>query len=205
MSTNQVQEGDKVSWSWNGNNPSGVASEIKPGGVTVVSHRGNEITKTGTESDPAVHIERSGNDVVKTVSELHVEKKGEQNGTSEKQEESMTDEKKEEFKPEENKAETNGEEAQADDKKKADEKVDAPAEPVTAPEEKDTPAKEEPEAKKQKTTTDGARTNGNKKGPGRPKGGEKKASGPKKEKKVLAVGKAARQTRSQGKTGNEAL
>lgn len=194
-----------VSWSWNGNNPSGVASEIKPGDVTVVSHRGNEITKTGTESNPAVHIERSGNDVVKTVSELHVEKKGAQNGTSEKQEESKTEEKKEESKPEEKKAETNGEEAQAGEKRKADEKVEAHAEPAKAPEKKDTPAKNEPEAKKQKTTTNGAATNGNKKGPGRPKGGEKMASGPKKEKKVPAVGKAARQTRSQGKTGNEAL
>lgn len=37
--------------------------------MTVVSHRGNEITKHGEEGNPAVHVERSGNDVVKKASE----------------------------------------------------------------------------------------------------------------------------------------
>ena len=31
--------------------------------MTVVSHRGNEITKHGEEGNPAVHVERSGNDL----------------------------------------------------------------------------------------------------------------------------------------------
>jgi hypothetical protein len=44
-----------VSWTWNGSHPSGIAAEIKPGDVTVTSHRGNDITKTGTKEDPAVH------------------------------------------------------------------------------------------------------------------------------------------------------
>ncbi|PMD64042.1 uncharacterized protein K444DRAFT_513632, partial [Hyaloscypha bicolor E] len=51
-----------VSWNWGASHPSGTASEVKPGEVTVVSHRGNEISKTGDESNPAVHIERNGND-----------------------------------------------------------------------------------------------------------------------------------------------
>jgi hypothetical protein len=45
-----------VSWSWNGSHPSGTATEVKAGDVTVTSHRGNDITKTGTQSDPAVHV-----------------------------------------------------------------------------------------------------------------------------------------------------
>ena len=48
-----------VSWNWNGSHPSGTAAEIKPGDVTVTSHRGNDITKTGTKQDPAVHSEYS--------------------------------------------------------------------------------------------------------------------------------------------------
>lgn len=207
-----------VSWNWNGNHPSGVASEIKAGEVTVVSHRGNEISKTGTESDPAVHIERSGNDVVKLASELHVEKKSEQNGSSDKKEEPKPAEKKEESKPEEKKEEpkteekkeetkttekkdeTNGEEAQTGDKRKADEKADAP---TTAKEAEKEAAKEPaPETKKQKTT-ESAETNGTKSSRGRPpKGGEKK---PKKEKKVPRVGTALRKTRSQGNAPDEAL
>ena len=46
-----------VSWTWNGSHPSGIAAEIKPGDVTVTSHRGNDITKTGSKEDPAVHSE----------------------------------------------------------------------------------------------------------------------------------------------------
>jgi len=224
MSTEQaqavqaVQAGDKVSWNWNGNNPSGVASEIKPGDVTVVSHRGNEISKTGTENDPAVHIERSGNDVVKTASELTVENTGEQNGPEKDKrepednretegkrgpEEKREENKQEDKVDEEKRDETNGDEPQAGDKRKADERADAPTEPEKSPE-KVALAEEAPEIKKQKTTN-GANTNGDKKGPGRPKVAERKASGPKKEKKIPRIGTAARKTRSQGSTANEAL
>lgn len=205
-----------VSWNWNGNHPSGVASEIKAGDVTVVSHRGNEITKTGTESDPAVHIVRSGNDVVKRASELHVEHKGEQNGTSDKKpEEPKAEEKKtEESKPEEEnteepkdkaeekKEETNGDAVQAGDKRKAD----APTEAEDATEEEAAADDAAPEPKKQKTTAaaDAPATNGNK-SRGRPKASEKKASAPKKEKKVPRVGTAVRKTRSQGTAANESL
>lgn len=77
----QVEAGDNVSWGWNGSKPEGQASEVKEGEVTVTSKRGNEISETGDASDPAVHIERSGNDVVKLASELDIEKKANGEGT----------------------------------------------------------------------------------------------------------------------------
>lgn len=48
-----------VSWTWNGSHPSGTVAEVKAGDVTVTSHRGNDITKTGTKEDPAVHSQYS--------------------------------------------------------------------------------------------------------------------------------------------------
>jgi hypothetical protein len=117
-----------VSWNWNGSHPSGTASEVKPGEVTVVSHRGNEISKTGDESNPAVHIERSGNDVVKLANELNVDKRAPEsnaNGasSSESKSETKKDEEKEE-EPEQKKEEKNEAEAE----KKAEEKKDEPKE-----------------------------------------------------------------------------
>jgi len=94
----QVETGDKVSWEWNGSHPNGVVGEVKAGEVTVTSNRGNEISKTGDSSNPAVHIERSGNDVVKLANELDVEKKGDHangetsNGHKEEKEEVKADE-----------------------------------------------------------------------------------------------------------------
>jgi hypothetical protein len=209
-----------VSWNWNGSHPSGTASEVNPGEVTVVSHRGNEISKTGDESNPAVHIERSGNDVVKLANELHVDKKSSEsntNGTSssepktdqeekqdtpqdkvadkkepEKQAEEKEEEPKAEKKEEETK-ESNGD-AQVGDKRKSDEKADAVIEEKNGED-----AAKDVEAKKQKTSNGtAAPTNGEKekKKPGRPKGNNTKAA--KKEKKAPAVGRAERKTRSQG-------
>jgi hypothetical protein len=185
-----------VSWNWNGNHPSGTVGEVKAGEVTVTSHRGNEISKTGDESNPAVHIERSGNDVVKTANELKIESKAsgsEQNGKIEKKDDEKTEEK-----ATEDNEEAVSDDAKTGEKRKADEKVDAEAEKED----------EEQGEKKQKTTNgdangttinekkDDATKNGNeKKKAGRPKGPN---SAPKKEKKEPTVGKAARKTRSQG-------
>jgi hypothetical protein len=186
--------------------------------VTVVSHRGNEITKHGDENNPAVHIERPGNDVAKKASELNVDKKaGESssNGTSEEKkeesnkEESTKDEakteeknddhkseesKKDESKTEESKAEKKDEadKPSAGDKRKADEKADADGA-------KESKVEEDTGAKKHKTingTAAAPATNGEteKKKPGRPKG----TNAAKKEKKAPAVGRAERKTRSQG-------
>merc|ERR1712093_105219 len=148
MSGDKVQEGDKVSWSWGSGQPSGTAAEVKAGDVTVVSHRGNEITKHGEEGNPAVHVERSGNDVVEKASELKVESHGSKsNGTS--SEPKKDDEKKEDKKKADDKnaddKEDESSEAQAGDKRKADEKADADAE-------KKAEDKSGEDAKKQKTS-----------------------------------------------------
>jgi hypothetical protein len=213
-----------VSWNWNGSHPSGTASEVKPGEVTVVSHRGNEISKTGDETNPAVHIDRSGNGVVKLANELNVDKKTSESNTNgapsteskkdeekkeDKQEEKMEEpkepeketEKKEEEMKEEKKEEKKEEEkketngeAQVGDKRKADEKADAGTEEKPSEEKS-----QDDEAKKQKTsngTAAPANDEKEKKKPGRPKGNNSKA--PKKEKKAPAVGRAERRTRSQG-------
>jgi len=65
-----------VSWQWSGGRPSGeVAEVVKEGEATVTSNRGNEIKKNADPEDPAVHISRPGNDVVKRAHELDVEEK----------------------------------------------------------------------------------------------------------------------------------
>lgn len=66
-----------MSWKWSGGQPSGVAAEVKADTLTITSDKGNEIKRKGDEENPAVRIEREGNDVVKKASELVVEEKGE--------------------------------------------------------------------------------------------------------------------------------
>ena len=66
-----------ASWSWNGSHPSGEVAEKKTDGdLAIKSSRGNTIKASGSPSDPAVHLARSGNDVVKKQSDLDVESKG---------------------------------------------------------------------------------------------------------------------------------
>lgn len=195
MSATQVQEGDKVSWNWNGNQPSGTAGEVKAGEVTVTSHRGNEISKTGDESNPAVHIERSGNDVVKTANELHVESKASENVEAPKEQPDQNPVKSPETGKKQGAGpESNGDQAKTGEKRKADEQAEGDAMGVKGEKE------EAREAKKQKANNGkGDTANGDvvKKAPGRPKShGEKKA--PKKDKKAPVVGKSERKTRSQG-------
>ncbi|KAI1148478.1 hypothetical protein F4825DRAFT_454418 [Nemania diffusa] len=80
MSPEKPQKGDKVSWSWGGGAPGGTVAETKDEGeIAIKSKRGNTIKKNASPDNPAVHIERSGNDVVKRASELTVEKKGSKN------------------------------------------------------------------------------------------------------------------------------
>ena len=78
-----------ASWNWNGSAPSGEVAEKKDEGeVSVQSKRGNTIKKAAQPNDPAIHLARSGNDVVKNQSELNVEEKasgGDTNGTKEKE------------------------------------------------------------------------------------------------------------------------
>ena len=65
-----------ASWSWNGSHPSGEVAEKKAEGeVSIQSKRGNTIKKSAQPDDPAIHLSRPGNDVVKNASELHVDEK----------------------------------------------------------------------------------------------------------------------------------
>ncbi|KAI9693565.1 MAG: hypothetical protein M1820_009131 [Bogoriella megaspora] len=77
MADKEIKEGDEVSWQWSGGRPGGTAAEVaKEGEVAIQSHRGNTIKKNAEPDNPAVHVERPGNDVVKKASELDVEEEG---------------------------------------------------------------------------------------------------------------------------------
>jgi hypothetical protein len=207
----------KVSWNWNGSHPSGIVGDVKAGEVSVTSQRGNEIKKTGEENNPAVRIERSGNDVVKTADELTVEKKGEGpdgnvNGNSSEPKSSEESKKagKEPGKEpgnidagrneydvkhvgehEQTQAATETGEVQSGSKRKVD-STDAGTKKKD-----DNNGKSEAKRPKMDST---APPHVEKKKAGRPKGsGNGDRSTSKKEKKAVAIGQAARKTRSQGK------
>ncbi len=97
-----------VSWKWGGGRPSGTVAEIATeGSLSIQSNKGNTIKKNADPEDPAVHVAREGNDVVKRAHELTVEKKADGG--------SKTDAKEEKEKPHDSKHE-----AKAGDKRKAD-------------------------------------------------------------------------------------
>jgi len=76
MPSDEPEKGDQVSWNWGSGAPGGTVAEKKTEGeVAITSKRGNKIKKNAEPDNPAFHIERSGNDVVKKASELNVEKK----------------------------------------------------------------------------------------------------------------------------------
>jgi hypothetical protein len=55
-----------VSWQWSGSRPGGEVAEVKEQGeLAIQSNKGNTIKKNAEPGDPAIHIERSGNDVRK--------------------------------------------------------------------------------------------------------------------------------------------
>ncbi|KAI9050866.1 hypothetical protein LZ554_004984 [Drepanopeziza brunnea f. sp. 'monogermtubi'] len=204
MPADKIQEGDKVSWNWGGSHPSGVAAEVKEGDVFVTSHKGNEITKHGEEGNPAVHIARSGNNVVKKASELQVDSKASRsNGTSSEapREEAKDDDKAEDgmrklgvVESENEDGEEGSAEAQAGDKRKADGKADASNDKEEEAGPKNT--------KKQKASDGNAKSaaaNGEKKKGGHLKGTDSDKK-PAKEKREPAAGRAERKTESQSKT-----
>lgn len=78
MADKNIQEGDKVSWKWGQGKPSGtVAETADEGELAIRSNKGNRIKKNASPENPAVHVTRSGNDVVKRASELEKEGEGE--------------------------------------------------------------------------------------------------------------------------------
>jgi hypothetical protein len=193
-----------VSWQWGSGAPGGTVAEVaKEGEIAIESKKGNTIKKNADPENPAVHVERSGNDVVKRASELNVEEKadgkkddeapatgesgdqdeelkgnGEKDATAGAEKEKTTEESKEDAKED-----ANGEEPKAGEKRSKDaqengEKPEANGEDAApAEEEKKT---DEPAAKKQKTEAAKSETNGKTpKKAGRPK----KTDGPSKPKK----------------------
>ncbi|KAI0018170.1 hypothetical protein F4780DRAFT_752266 [Xylariomycetidae sp. FL0641] len=103
MASEEPEVGDKVSWNWGGGAPGGkVANKKKEGEIAIKSKKGNTIKKNADPENPAVHIDRSGNDVVKRASELNIEEKrsGNKRGSD--------DETKSKRKADENSHTTNG-------------------------------------------------------------------------------------------------
>ncbi|KIW65377.1 hypothetical protein PV04_07642 [Phialophora macrospora] len=83
MPTEEPEKGDKVTWNWGSGQPGGTVAETKKEGeLAITSKRGNKIKKNADPSNPAVHIERSGNDVVKRASELNIVEKANGNAAA---------------------------------------------------------------------------------------------------------------------------
>ncbi|KAF3007420.1 hypothetical protein E8E13_002977 [Curvularia kusanoi] len=120
MIQSRERKGDKVSWNWGSGQPGGEVAEVKEKGeIAIESNRGNTIKKNAEPENPAVHIERSGNDVVKRASELQIDKKAEGSSNSDsKQEGKESESGKQDEKQDDNSAET---------EKKDEEMKDAPA------------------------------------------------------------------------------
>jgi hypothetical protein len=212
-----------VSWQWGSNKPSGeVAEVVKEGQAAIESNKGNTITKNAEPNDPAVHITRPGNDVVKNASELEVKEpkasdaaNGGEKAAAQEPEKSKEDDK--EMKDVEEKTEGNGV-AQAGEKRdhaetetngngieKPDESTEEPAEATAVPDSKD----DEPPAKKQKKDDETAGSDKKegepaKKGRGRPKKAESNgtAKGPAKKKEPK---KAATETGEPRRSGRNSV
>ena len=146
-----------MSWNWGSGAPGGKVAEKKTEGeIAIKSKRGNTIKKNASKDDPAIHIERSGNDVVKRASELNVEKKAHGGGDKKRKSEAGA-----------------GKSGEGDDDLKVNEEG---KEVKSSGKKQKTSEKKEPEKKEA--------VNGEKKGKGRPKGSssgpkkEKKAATP---------------------------
>jgi hypothetical protein len=117
-----------VSWSWGSGQPGGTVAEVKEQGeIAIESNRGNTIKKNASPENPAVHIERPGNDVVKRASELQIDEKADggdakqANGDKKEEDKQAEPEKTEEKSAESEKKEDKAAEAE----KKDDEMEDA--------------------------------------------------------------------------------
>ncbi|TFK23024.1 hypothetical protein FA15DRAFT_621613, partial [Coprinopsis marcescibilis] len=77
MADKNIQPGDEVTWNYGKGHPSGTVAEVQTeaGGKLEIETAGKTVHKNSDPQNPAVHVEREGNDVVKRASEL--EKTGE--------------------------------------------------------------------------------------------------------------------------------
>lgn len=65
-----IKEGDNVSWNWGNGHPEGTVAEVKTSGELAIDTAGKHIKVNASEENPAVHVAREGNDVVKRASAL---------------------------------------------------------------------------------------------------------------------------------------
>ncbi|KAG5647368.1 hypothetical protein DXG03_000436 [Asterophora parasitica] len=65
-----IQPGDEVMWNFGNGHPTGTVAEVKTSGQLEIETKGKLVHKNADPENPAVHVERSGNDVVKRASEL---------------------------------------------------------------------------------------------------------------------------------------
>ncbi|KAF9525208.1 hypothetical protein CPB83DRAFT_818928, partial [Crepidotus variabilis] len=70
MADKNIQEGDDVQWNWGSGHPKGTVAEIKEDGKLEIESKGKQVHKNASPENPAVHVARDGNDVVKRMSEL---------------------------------------------------------------------------------------------------------------------------------------
>lgn len=60
-----------MSYNWGGGQPEGKVKDIKEEGELKIQSKGKQVKKNATPENPAVHLARDGNDVVKHASELN--------------------------------------------------------------------------------------------------------------------------------------
>jgi hypothetical protein len=192
---------------------------VKEGEASIESKKGNTITKAAKPNDPAVHVTRPGNDVVKNASELEVEEP-KTSGASDDIEKTDAPE-VEDLRDEDNKvedaeekpagngdAQTGGKrehaetEANGNGAEEINEDADKPAEAAAEPEEKED---DEPPAKKQKKDNPASSEvkdgEGTKKGRGRPKKADSNGTSTKGPTKKKEPKKAATETGEPRRSG----
>lgn len=100
MADKNIKEGDSVAWKWGGGKPGGEVVEVsKEDPIAIQSNKGNTIKKNADPENPAVHIARPGNDVVKRASELTVEEKADDKADGKSANDEKADAKKDEKSP----------------------------------------------------------------------------------------------------------
>ncbi|KAI8903475.1 hypothetical protein DFJ77DRAFT_469440 [Powellomyces hirtus] len=67
----KIEEGSRVAWNWGNGHVEGTVAQVS-NDTLEKNIKGKHITRKGTDDNPALYIERSGNNVLKKASEVHV-------------------------------------------------------------------------------------------------------------------------------------
>ncbi|KAL0633849.1 hypothetical protein Q9L58_007220 [Maublancomyces gigas] len=71
MTDKNLKKGDEVSWKWGSSgHPSGIIAGMATHGSLEIESKGKRVRRNADLDNPAVHVAREGNDVVKRASEL---------------------------------------------------------------------------------------------------------------------------------------